>query len=178
MGSVAEHRERGESNASWLRREVFPSSELLDVASVGSTLYAAVRLGEWAGEDAGRTIGFVILTRWDRTSYHNFWHKEMSEDEGPYESQCPARILDLLDPTESEYALAWRQRCREHAARVARGRSVRPGTRVRFSQPLEFTDGHTGDTFTLVERSTFRAVETGLRYRIPSWRGRSYEVVA
>ena len=34
----------------------------------------------------------------------------MSEDMGPYESKCPKGIIDLLSPTESEYAKAWRKR--------------------------------------------------------------------
>ncbi|MBN9598775.1 MAG: hypothetical protein J0G28_03740 [Afipia sp.] len=37
----------------------------------------------------------------------------IAEDEGPYASFCPQRILDLLSPTDNELALDWRERCRE-----------------------------------------------------------------
>jgi hypothetical protein len=45
----------------------------------------------------------------------------MDETMGPVESRCPERILDLLTPTDSEYANEWRARCRAfHAASKAR----------------------------------------------------------
>ena len=34
---------------------------------------------------------------------------------GPYESKCPKGIIDLLSPTESEYAKEWRKRCLDFA---------------------------------------------------------------
>jgi hypothetical protein len=37
----------------------------------------------------------------------------IAEDEGPYASFCPGRILDMLSPTDNELALDWRERCRE-----------------------------------------------------------------
>lgn len=37
----------------------------------------------------------------------------IAEDEGPFASFCPQRILDLLSPTNNELALDWRDRCRE-----------------------------------------------------------------
>ena len=46
-----------------------------------------------------------------------FGYKDMTENMGPYESDCPEPILDLLTPTDSAYAAAWRERCRANAAR-------------------------------------------------------------
>jgi len=37
----------------------------------------------------------------------------IAEDEGPYASFCPQRILDVLSPTDNELALDWRERCME-----------------------------------------------------------------
>lgn len=42
----------------------------------------------------------------------------IAEDEGPYASFCPGRILDMLSPTDNELALDWRERCQ---ARLLRG---------------------------------------------------------
>jgi len=45
--------------------------------------------------------------------YFNFSYKNMSEDMGPAQSECPESILDLLSPTESDWANEWRERCRK-----------------------------------------------------------------
>lgn len=45
-----------------------------------------------------------------------FGYKDMTENMGPYESDCPEAILDLLTPTDNAYAREWRQRCRANAA--------------------------------------------------------------
>ena len=47
--------------------------------------------------------------------YYNIYYKDMSEDMGPYESECPVSIIKLLSPTDHEYALAWRKRCLDNA---------------------------------------------------------------
>jgi hypothetical protein len=41
-----------------------------------------------------------------------FEYKDMSDDEGPVASDCPAAILDLLTPTTNETSNEWRERCR------------------------------------------------------------------
>jgi hypothetical protein len=46
-----------------------------------------------------------------------FGYKDMTETMGPHESDCPEPILDLLMPTDNDYARAWRERCRANAAR-------------------------------------------------------------
>ena len=54
-----------------------------------------------------------------------FGYKDMYESMGPYESNCPTNILDLLTPTENPQAQAWRARCRENAVR--RTAVIQPG---------------------------------------------------
>lgn len=92
---------------------------------VGSVYYAAIenltRYGEkqpdgsrpieYIPEAERKTWAAVFLTSADSRSYFNFSYKDMSEDMGPYEATCPASILSLLSPTDSEYALAWREHC-------------------------------------------------------------------
>ena len=74
------------------------------------TYYGAVEKTEIkTGE---RTVfAVVILLNYYRDKYDNFGYKDMSEDMGPCQSECPERILKLLTPTESQYANDWRQRC-------------------------------------------------------------------
>lgn len=47
-------------------------------------------------------------------STYYFGVKTMGESSGPCEDHCPASILSLLSPTDSEYANNWRERCRKN----------------------------------------------------------------
>ena len=38
---------------------------------------------------------------------------------GPCERECPVSILNLLSPRDDEWALAWREDCRDNAAKKA-----------------------------------------------------------
>ena len=87
--------------------------EVLKSSMRGSVYYAAVKRTMPDGNS--HVFGCVCLTSVDNSDYYNFAYKDMSEDMGPGESKCPVSILNLLSPTDSEYALAWRQRCRENA---------------------------------------------------------------
>ena len=118
-----------ECDAYWLEGLNSGHFKVVRSAMVGSTYYAAIqpiqkRIGEDESgksiyedipEDQRETYGVVMLTKTDMKDYFNFFYKEMSEDIGPYESKCPKGIIDLLSPTESEYAKAWRNRCLDFA---------------------------------------------------------------
>ncbi len=70
-----------------------------------------------------------------------FGYKDMDETVGPVEDSCPAGILDLLTPTEFEYALDWRARCR---ARIAKSKAaVKPkhGDSIHFAEAISFENG-------------------------------------
>lgn len=133
------------------------------------------------GSDEGDAVfAIVCLVRWnprDREGYI-FGYKDMTEHMGPCEAECPARILDLLGPIKSEFALAWRARCR--AALVRRGREATDGMRVRLVEPLNFTDGHVGQDFIVAKRGralAFRDAASGRLYRIARFRERDWFVV-
>lgn len=86
--------------------------EILKSTMRGSTYYAAVRrTDKETGES--HVFGCVCLTSVDMKDYFNFSYKAMEETMGPGCYDCPASILDLLSPTDNEYALNWRQKCRE-----------------------------------------------------------------
>src|SRR3546814_8342346 len=69
---------------------------------------------------------------------------------GPCEADCPAAILDLLSPTEHEYALEWRARCRANLAH--RARKLADGDRIRLPEPVTFTDGNVAQEFVVCKR--------------------------
>lgn len=85
--------------------------ELVDVAVnnkrekfIKATAYVAYKNPE------GKIVACVILMeRWKKQN--EFLYKVIDETWGPVESKCPKRILKLLDPTDNERAIAWRNRC-------------------------------------------------------------------
>src|SRR3546814_10831371 len=76
----------------------------------------------------------------------------MSENMGPCEADCPAAILELLSPTDHEYALDWRARCRANL--VLRARNISDGDRIRLPEPLTFTDGNVAQGFRSEEHTS------------------------
>jgi hypothetical protein len=91
---------------------------------VGSTYYAAVRMIakridgkiEELPASEQKVFATVTLTSTNGDRVFNFGYKEMGESCNPYYYDCPKSILDLLTPTESEWANEWRKTCRERAA--------------------------------------------------------------
>lgn len=181
MGYTSTHREKGMSDRAFFEREL-PTTltvhgEIQACATVGSVFYAAVKNTDDAPYLPGQTWALVCIVRRTR-DYFNCTYKEMSEDCGPADARCPARILDLLSPTEVEYAAEWRKACRENAAKTATASKVTKGATIKFAQPIEFSNGAKLDTFTFVERSTFRDAQGFGLYRITNWRtSRAWEVV-
>lgn len=89
--------------------------EVLKSSMVGSTYYAAVKsLNKTNGYEC--VCAAVCLTSTNNKDYFNFAYKDMDETCGPYKYDCPKGILDMLSPTENEYANQWRQACRDNLA--------------------------------------------------------------
>lgn len=157
------------------------TSSIVASATVGMrTWYAACRQ---VNKSTGRaeTFAIVCLIRYNLRDKEGmiFGYKDMSEHMGPCESECPTKILDLLGPTDSEYALAWRQRCRDHRAKQARP-SPRDGDLIVFADAIGFTDGHEGNRFRFVKRdrrSYFTRPDGSGAYRIRNWRSASWTIV-
>lgn len=151
-----------------------PSYRVLDYAQVAlSEVYLAVETiatGEvWAG------VTLVHRSRSGEVTY-----KDMSESMGPYYFRCPARILDRLTPTTHEAAIEWRAKCRARLAERASRPKVTAGSRVRFAEPIKFSNGTEHDLFEFVKGSTFRAVmpwgTSTTRYGLGDWRERAYSL--
>lgn len=110
-----------DNTCNWTYRDengkLLSKGEVLKSAMVGSTHYAAVRVTKYAADEVPeftRVYAAVTLTYVDNEHWHNFGYKPMSESMGPYQCKCPKSILDLLSPTDNEYALAWRENCRRN----------------------------------------------------------------
>jgi len=118
---------------------------VIDTARYGTVIYAAVR-----SRHSQEIWGLVLLAeRRDGILYT----KPVSEDMGPVQDHCPARILNLLTAPSNDHARRWRERCR---ARLAQPRP-RKGQTIVFTKALTFTNDEAHSTFTYQGGSRFRA---------------------
>lgn len=95
--------------------------------------YAAV---ETVNKETGnrRVWAAVIKVTHTRGDY-GFCYKDMDESMGPCEANCPAKILDLLTPTDSERANEWRARCRSNLDVAAeRKKHLAPGVLLAYGE--------------------------------------------
>lgn len=91
-------------------------------ASTEDERYAAVAFAAVEAVERGRTMveGVVLLLKHDlKRGKDQYQIKDLPESMGPAASFCPERILERLSPTENEYALEWREWCREELEREA-----------------------------------------------------------
>jgi len=147
------------------------------------TYYAAV---ERLQPDKPREVfALVCLVRYNlRDAEGNiFGYKHQSEAVGACAAECLLAILDLLTPTDQPDAVAWRERCRAHAAQRASRPRLRPGQTVVFAEPVAFSDGRRFDRMTVVidprhpRAVCFRPPDGAGLYRIPRLQDRAYRVL-
>lgn len=111
MGWLFYRRDKGESNVEHFQKAFGSNYEIIDGATVAGTFYAAAR-----ERATGLVSCAVILTRWIPNDHYNFGYKDMSESMGPGKNRCPARILDLLSPTDELYGPSLtKQACEKHS---------------------------------------------------------------
>jgi hypothetical protein len=181
MGSTGTYRPPGMTDRKFFETE-FPNTlgtygRIVACATKGtsggewnSVFYAAVRNKDNAPHDPGKTWALVVLKH---GSGHNFVYKDLSEEMGPAEDECPANILSLLSPTDSQWANEWRERCYKRLAAIAARPRVTRGDVVTFAEPIQFTSGRTMPTLKFLSHSTFTD-EDGRRYRVTGWRDLRY----
>src|SRR3546814_2261595 len=107
-----------------------------------------MRISDWSSDvcssdlngKGGEIFAIVCLVRWNPRAKDGyiFGYKDMDETMGPCEADCPARILDLLTPTDKEYAREWRARCCANLER--RARQLADGDRIRLPEPMTFSE--------------------------------------
>lgn len=93
----------------------------------GSTAYLACK---YVSQDGREWVyALVLLCSQYRGSKG---YKPVDEDMGPLEYEAPKKLIDLLTPTDSEYANYWRKKCLELAAK----KKVKIGDKIRFTHPV------------------------------------------
>jgi hypothetical protein len=87
-------------------REGYPlPNKCVDVEFDGNTGFVSLELAD------GRIVAEIVLI--DGREGGDVGLKFMPENHGPYATGASEAFLDKLSPTKNEWALVWRQRCRE-----------------------------------------------------------------
>ncbi len=151
------------------------SYKILDIAIVKMrTAYMAVEIirrnqkTSLLDMETREVVAFVFLLDYrSNDPNYDMGYKDMDESMGPFESECPERILNLLTPTEHEYALKWRRRCRENIARKRSLRLVK--NTVIETQPISFLDGCTRSRFQVVSLKPLQllCLDTRMLCKVP-----------
>jgi hypothetical protein len=104
-----------------------PNHELLRSSAIGNNHWYLAR-----DRRGGRVwIGLDLMQGGGKTG-HGWGWKDLSEDMGPVETNCPITYLDEASPVTEGYAFEWRERVRAyHAAKKARPRPT-PGLVVEY----------------------------------------------
>lgn len=137
---------------------------------------------------SGDVIGVVALTEHSR-EHGVVWiyTKMVDEYMGPYERECPKRILDMLTPLpegdsdpegEHNYAAQWRRDCYAYAEHKKTQPKLKPGDTVRFpTTGVTLTDGRT--IREMVFKGKYRFEHRGQTIRMSkNWKRRyTWEVV-
>lgn len=145
--------------------------EVLKSSMHGSVYYAAVKPIKKYSEDingnkividipleAQQVFGIVFLTQVDTKDYYNFSYKDMDETMGPCYYDCPKSILDLLSPTNNEYANNWRAKCREQIAKKTNPNSLNKlpfNSIIQVTMPFDTTYFRKGDKVKLQKRKNY-----------------------
>lgn len=108
------------SNKELMRSEIdrnWTDTEVLKDAIVGSVYYAACV----SKRNPNVVYGLVCLTRKEK---NEFGYKDIDETCGPFERRCPMSIINLLTPTDNQYANDWREGCKAYAEKRKQGNTV------------------------------------------------------
>lgn len=153
------------------------SAKVLKSSMVGSTYYGAIEKIDKATSERIVFAAVVLTQTHPRASDGlKFCYKDMDETVGPCYYDCPAGILDLLTPTTYEYAISWRQTCRDRRKTASAAKKQKPkiGQRFRLAEPIKFADGLTLSDFLMTTvprfgrtKTVFQSLDNSRFYLIP-----------
>jgi len=150
------------------------------VAQSGS--WYIVKPGVNNSEATWKLMLTTVLTK--GRSANNIATKAVSAESGPY-NYPPKSFLakyrnmaSLEGMLPSGYEEEFYERCEAHYDKLAEAKKVMTGSIVKFSEPLEFTNGDAIDTFVYISGSKFRDPKCSWStYSITKWKTRSFEIV-
>ena len=103
------------------------------------------------------TFAVIFLTSVNNKDYYNFGYKDMTEEEGPCERNCPRSILNLLSSTDNKTAIEWRQDCYTNTEMKSldRLRNLPIGTMIEISDGNKFIKCEAGHQFKKPSRNSW-----------------------
>lgn len=106
-----------------LKREVKDAVGNVMKDDLGNIIYEGIP------KEEQKTFAMIFRTA---VEGNTFYFKPMDESCGPFYYGCPNTILNLLSPTDSEYANEWRTKCRNKNAKPSLSR-LPIGTKIKYS---------------------------------------------
>lgn len=102
---------KAEMDNRWTQEESekYPKLRVLKSSMVGNIYYAAIEISR--GGKVEEVFATTAITSTNMKDYYNFSYKDLDETMGGCNYDCPVGILNLLTPTQNEYALQWRAEC-------------------------------------------------------------------
>ena len=115
--------------------------EVLDSALVNRvTMFGAIKK-----ISTGQVFAAVFMISWSNKSHYNFSYKDMTEHSGPYQHNCPERIMKLLTPLEvnedNEFAIQWRKSVEEYWKKKNKINQISNSAVIKLEEPISFTNG-------------------------------------
>jgi hypothetical protein len=160
MGWTTTNR-NGKSLKEFLAEQLWPH-KVIDIAVVYMrTAYIAFEL-----KDGTVTCG-IFLLQFNPGDGYEIGYKDMDETVGPYERNCPERILKLLTAEPVGYAAEWRADCWKN---IEKKKAIKNGGTIVLDSPLRFSDGVVRQRFRKIVKSKyFYCLEDDATCRLSSY---------
>ena len=181
MGWYGIHKRSGETTKELLFREFNnPNYRIVDMAHKNfKTVYMA-----YQELSTGIVRASVVLVTYHKKD-REIMYKDIYESSGPYEVNCPERILKLLTDTDNEYSLKWRKQCWDNinVVKEMKKKGIGAGAVIQFKQIIGFTNGFKAQVFKLEKGFrgkgiVFRNYNSSIGYRISNWKRREFELLS
>jgi hypothetical protein len=143
MGWTSFHLPKG-TVKEWFKREWETGSnyKVLDSALVNrTTMFGAIQK-----ISTGEVFAAVFMITWSNKTHYNFSYKDMTEHVGPYQYNCPERIMKLLTPldendSQNEYAIKWRKNVEGYWMKKDLINQIKEDKIIKTTEPISFTNG-------------------------------------
>lgn len=112
---------------------------------------------EFDGENGKEVMASIIKYSLRNDDGCNFFYKAMDETMHPYYYDASDKVMKALTKTDSTMANEWREKVRELKEKVKKGRGIKAGDIIKFSDnsTFHFSDGHNQDDLWVVCKKGF-----------------------
>lgn len=154
-------------------QEIGDKCEIVYYSKKGRIISLAVK-----SKESEEVFAVVCLTRIDRGG-KEFMIKTLDETSGPCYYDVPKKLLNLLSPTNNEYALKWREQCKLFIETKKNSSKIKQGDLIEFEDEIEFNNGVKLKTFSYLKNNIFMIPGSSSfnKFQIKNWKTKKYKVV-